>query len=86
MSVETLVIAALSAIIGWVARHYGVLAPVSNPPQPRQGAGGNSLPGPAQADLPGLITTIVSSEVQKGVAYLEGRLLPRPAAVNSPQP
>lgn len=86
MTVETLLFAALSAAAGWVARHYGVLAPVQGTPQPSQGAGGTSSPGPVEADLPSMIASIVSEEVRKGVARLEAKLLPASPSASSPQP
>ena len=86
MTVETLLFAALSAAAGWVARHYGVLAPVQGSPQPSQGAGGTSPPGPVEADLPSMIASVVSVEVRKGIAYLESRLPPASPPAPAPQP
>lgn len=82
MTLESLVFMAVSAGIGWVARHYGLGAPANAPPLARPQSGGAVLPPAAQADLPSLIASIVSEEVKKGIAYLESRLpLQGPPAV-----
>ena len=86
MSLETLVAYAALAAAGWLARHFRIAMPVEGTPQPSQGAGGTSPLGPVEADLPSMIGSIVSEEVRKGVAYLEGRLLPAIHPATTPQP
>lgn len=82
---ESLLVPLLSAAIGWAIRHFGILAPAGAAPQSRPQSGGTVSPSGAQADLPSLIQSLVSQEVQKGVAYLESRLLPPSPSPASPQ-
>lgn len=86
MTIETLLLPLLSGAIGWALRHYGVVAPAVQTPQSRQGAGGTVPPGPAQADLPSMIQSVVEVEVKKGIAYLISRLSPAVPVPSSPQP
>ena len=75
-----------SAAAGWALRHWGILAPSQGAPQPsRVGpATGPVLPG--EADLKGLLRSLIAEEVQKGVVYLESRLLPPSPLTVAPQP
>lgn len=86
MTIETLLLPLLSGAIGWALRHYGVLAPAVQAPQSRPAAGGTVPLGPAQADLPSMIASVVGVEIKKGIAYLESRLFPAAPVSPPPQP
>lgn len=76
---ESLFVPLLSAAIGWAIRHYGLIGPATPLPQSRQGAGGTVLPGPALADLPSMIASVVETAIEKALA----KYLPPPAPTSS---
>jgi hypothetical protein len=82
---ETLLVPLISAAIGWAIRHFSVIAPAISTPQTSP-AGAGTVPAPsALQDLPSLIASIVSQEVQKGLARLEARLAPVAPSPFKPQ-
>lgn len=85
MTIESLLIPLLSAAIGWTLRHYGVIAPAPQAPQTRPAAGGTVSPVPAQGDIREFLRMVVQEEMQKGLAYLTGKLAPQSPATASPQ-
>lgn len=85
MTLETILLPLISAILGWAARHYGIVAPSSTAPQTHPAGGGAVSPPPVMARLEPLIQSVVSAEVQKGIAYLECRLFPPSPSVPLPQ-
>lgn len=85
MTFETLTPALLSLIIGWTARHYGLLAPASPSPQTASGQGGTVPPGPVSATIVSEIDRIVNLAIEKAVARIEARLLPQQTTGGTPQ-
>lgn len=85
MTIEGLLIPLLSAAIGWTLRHYGVIAPGTQAPQTRPATGGTVSPAPAQGDIREFLRMVVQEEMQKGIAYLTGRLSPQLPSTASPQ-
>lgn len=78
--------AVASAAAGWALRHWGIVAPSAGAPQPSQVGPATSPVLPGEASFKGLLQQIVAAEVQKGVVYLEGRLLPPSPLTSAPQP
>ena len=85
MTIESLLIPILSAVIGWTLRHYGVIAPSAQAPQTRPAAGGTVSSAPAQGDFREFLRAVVREEIEKGIAYLSGRLSPQPPSATHPQ-
>jgi hypothetical protein len=83
MDATTIAISLVSAAIGWAVRHYGLLAPGQVTPLTSTGGSSTVATPPVAATIPELLQKVVAAEVQKGIAYLESRLLPTVAA---PQP